>query len=373
MKTPEEKYNEMCESAAQFLRDKKLTEAFEAAKIAFETAMYTAQFASPEERPKWMYRAEKALEIAEGIDEKIKSGQKPGTQQQSVKDGSKDVDLALPSRPKERFADVSGMQEAKDVVRMQVITPIKKPEIAQKYGLQSGGGLLLYGLPGTGKTFFAKAVAGELGLPFYVIKSSDILSKYLGESEKIFQNIFDTARKNPMSVIFIDETNGLLPSRNSESVHEVSKRIADIFLQETDGIDSKEKNPFLLIGATNFPNNIADAALDRFSTCIEVELPDASTRKFILQRELGKMEINIAEASVDFLVEQTQNFSCRALVNLGAYYRNTAAKNEIAKFSLEFCKENFRDTHIVSTNVIENIKDFKTRLGQNAIAEKKSL
>jgi len=369
MPTPEEKYNEHCNAAATLLKEKKYQEAFSEAQKAFEIALHTAKFASSEERPKWVYRTDKALDAARIIDTAIKntiqsgsaSGQDPETVPVSA------------VRPKERLADVSGMQEAKDEVRMSVIEPIRKPEKAKKYGLRLGGGLLLYGLPGTGKTFFAKAVAGELGLPFYVIKNDDILCKYLGESEKIVKNIFDAARKNPMSVVFIDETNGILPCRSDDSVHEVSKRIAEIILQETDGFDSKEKNPFLLIGATNFPDKIDDAALSRFTTCIEVDLPDSGTRKFILAKELGAMEININASALDNLVQKTEGFSCRDLVNLSAHYRKCAAKEEIQEFTDEFCAANFKDNHIRSESIAQGIREFKKRVGKGSDVKKKQL
>ena len=375
MTTAEEKFNSACQSATQLLQEGRLEDSFKVLKSAIVLAINTSRFATLGEREKWISRAEQALEMAEEIQVSLsnkKFGQKKnGSAASTMQKDTMKPDGLLPLRPQERFADISGMEEAKTEVRLSVIEPLLNPEKADKYGLRLGGGLLLYGLPGTGKTFFAKAVAGELGLPFYVIKSDDILCKYLGESEKIVKEIFDAARRNPMSVIYIDETNGILPSRSDENIHEVSKRIAEIILQETDGIDSKEKNPFLLIGSTNYPDKIDEAALSRFSVCLEVELPDEATRKFILNKDLGMMKINIADAAIEFLVAQTDGFSCRDLVNLAAYYRKISAKNEIEKFSLDFCKENFKDTHIVSTNVIENIKEFKTRLGQNAIAEKK--
>ena len=372
MRNPEEKYNTLCDQTTKFLREGKLNDAYGTAKTAFETAVHTAQFASSEERPKWIFRADKMLEITEGIDAELKK--KTSQKAKLGAEGSNGVDasgMTLAIRPRERLSDVSGMQEAKDEVRLSVLEPLRKPEKAKKYGLKLGGGLLLYGLPGTGKTFFARAVAGELNLPFYVIRSSDILNKYLGESEKIIKGIFDAARKNPMSVIFIDETNGLLPDRNGEGVHAVSQRVEEIILEETDGIDSKEKNPFLLIGATNYPAKLDDAALGRFASCIEVELPDADTRRFILNRELGAMEISVATNALEYLVEKTDSFSCRDLVNLAAYFRKCAAKDEISDFSLDFCKQNFKDVHVNSVKIAEGIAQFKKRIGVVDLSEKK--
>lgn len=376
MNSAEEKFNALGNSAVQFIQEKKLNEALEELRTALDLAINSANYASVEDRSKWIQLAEQVLKLAEDIEDAIK---KEKTYEDNKSDNSPEsqgeieADCVLAIRPKERLTDVSGMHEAKDKVYMSVIEPLSKPDKAKKYGLKLGGGLLLYGLPGTGKTFFAKAVAGELGLPFYVIKSGDILCKYLGESEKIVKKIFDTARSNPMSVIYIDETNGILPSRSNDSVHEVSKRIAEIILQETDGIDSKEKNPFLLIGSTNYPDKIDDAALSRFSACIEVELPSEETRRFILQKELGIMEISIDDAALNLLIVKTVGFSCRDLVNLAAYYRETSAKEEISKFSLEFCEKYFKDIHVTSSSIAEGIETFKQRIGQTITDEKKNL
>lgn len=377
MSTAEEKFNAICQAAAQLLRQGSAEDSFNELRSAVALAINTSRFSTLGERDKWITRAEQALAIAEEIHASLGNNKiiqnKNGASDSAMPDDAMGTDWLLPLRPKERFTDISGMEEAKNKVRLRVIEPLLNPEKARKYGLRLGGGLLLYGLPGTGKTFFAKAVAGELGLPFYVIKSSDILSKYLGESEKIVQEIFDTARRNPMSVIFIDETNGILQSRGNNQIHPVSKSITNIILQEMDGIDSKEKNPFLLIGATNYPDEIDDAALSRFSVCLEVELPDETTRRFILEKELDIMEINnVAVDAVNFLVAQTKGFSCRDLVKLVEHYHEVSFQHSIEKFSLDFCKENFRDTRVVATpGVIEGIKEFKTRLGQDIAGEKK--
>jgi transitional endoplasmic reticulum ATPase len=372
MENPETKFNDFCNAASKFLQERKLTEAFGAAENAYKTAIQTVKFAPTEDRAKWIYRAGEALSIAEGINAMLHPNNSASSDAKN-NDRSEDAvpnESILAERPRERLADVSGMEEAKDEIRLGVIEPIRNPKKADTYALACGGGLLLYGLPGTGKTFFAKAVAGELGLPFYVIRSSDVFQKMLGDSEKIIQGIFDTARKNPMSVIFIDETNGLLPSRNKNDVHEVSKRVAEIILEETWGFDSESKNPFLLIGATNFPNEIDDAALSRFTTCIEVELPDANTRRFILKRELGKMKIPIADDAYEYLVEHTESFSCRDLVSLATYYRKCSAKEEISEFSKEFCDKYFKDDHVFPANIAQDIENFKKRIGR-ATGEKK--
>ncbi len=285
----------------------------------------------------------------------------------------------LSSRPTTTLADVEGMEEAKDEVRLSIITNLRDPKKAKKFGLEKKSdsgkakpmGLLLYGLPGTGKTFFAKAVAGELGLPFYVIKPSDIFGKYVGESEQNITKLFADARSNKMSVIFIDEINGILTKRSSSNTHETSSRVVDIILAELDGVDSDSKNPFFLIGATNYPDKLDDAGKGRFDTFIEVELPKEGTRRFILRREFSCMEIPMADEALEFLVKQTNSFSCRDLVNLSFYYRKMAAKDEISSVTLDFCERYFKDEHLISLDIAESIENFKKTIGKGSPASKK--
>lgn len=268
------------------------------------------------------------------------------------------------SIPNVTFENISGMEEAKDYVRANVIEPLKNPEKAEKYAYDKGGALLLYGLPGTGKTFFAKAVAGELGIPFYVLHADQIKGSKLGESEKAIAELFAAARSNPMSVIFIDETNDILPARSEQNVHEVTKSVENIILQEVDGIESGSKNPFLLIGATNYPGNLDDAALSRFTKRVEVGLPDSNTRRAILERELKQMKLQFEDAAFDFLAERTAGFSCRDIVNCSKLLKGFAGKKEIDVFSLQFCKENFNYTPVQSKEVAASIVEFKQRIGQ---------
>lgn len=361
--------------ALEALRKQELDKALRHLALAVEYTVELARQCEGKFKTAYLCRAAELLEIAKNVKAKLsgKSSTVQGAAGNKAAESGEPNASQLGERPQERLSDVSGMETAKDEIRFGVIEPLQNPEKTKKFGLQPGGGLLLYGLPGTGKTFFAKAVAGELGLPFYVIKSQDIFGKYVGESEAAIKKVFDDARSNPMSVIFIDETNGIMPSRSSE-VHEVSKKVAEIILQETDGIDSKSKNPFLLIGATNYPGNLDDAALSRFSTIIEVELPDSKTRRFILERELRKkMEIPVADSALDAMADKTETFSCRDLVNLAHSLRKAAAKEDISEVTPEFCLRNFRDSHVVSADVAESIAEFKKRVGINDTGEKKKL
>ena len=309
------------------------------------------------------------IEVARKIKRKIPVSKEVSEAVASADAPEEDSNMRLIERPKERLSDISGMEEAKKFVINNVITPLKDPAKTKKYDLQKGGGLLLYGLPGTGKSFFAKAVAGELDVPFYVLDTSKVMDQFLGNSQKAIKELFDTAKKHPMSVIFIDETNGLLVPRNAPNVHETTKQVEDIILQEMDGIRSG--NPVLVIGATNYPGELDDAALSRFTQHVEVGLPDGKTRRFILDRELRRMEIEFEEAAFDFLEEKTTGFSCRDVVQCAKKLKSIAAELDVSKFSLEFCQQNFVDNHVESVDVAQSIAEFKKRIGEQVAQKKK--
>ena len=211
--------------------------------------------------------------------------------------------------PNLTLADVAGMNDVKEEIYQRMILPLKKPDTAKKYGVEAGGGMLLYGPPGTGKTYFAKAVAGELKVPFYAITAADIFSKYVGESEQNVRNIFQELRKNKLSVLFIDELESIFRSR-ADDIHETTRKIILVLLQELDGISSNNSG-MLLIGATNAPHLIDEAFLraGRFDVKIFVGLPDAEARKQIIEANFSDLKLPFEEGLIDALVECTEDFS----------------------------------------------------------------
>lgn len=212
----------------------------------------------------------------------------------------------LLEKPKVRFADVAGLVDIKEKIKDLIITPFLYPDKAKKWNVKTGGGLLLYGPPGTGKTLIAKAVAGELNADFFYIRASDIMSKWVGESEKRVAELFKAARACERSVIFIDEIDALLPKRTSAH-STVMQRVVPQFLAEMDGIDSRNDN-ILIIAATNIPWNLDPAALrpGRFDFKLYVPPPDFEARKKIFQ-----LNLNVPTEYVDFdlLAELTRGYS----------------------------------------------------------------
>ena len=242
--------------------------------------------------------------IAEELSKRAQSDNRDNTTKDGANSGRCRVD-----RPNVRLDDVAGMQKVKDQIRLRLIEPLAHSDEAQKHGLKVGGGILLYGPPGTGKTFIAKAIAGELDLPFYAITSADVFGKYVGESENNIRSIFREARKNPLSVIFIDELETIFRKR-TESIHETTQKVITLILQELDGINDWQ-NPILLLGATNTPWMIDEAFLrtGRFDVMAYVGLPDAEARKKILQNAFKDVSYTVDPEGIDFLVDATEGYS----------------------------------------------------------------
>ncbi len=208
-------------------------------------------------------------------------------------------DWTLSEKPKLRFADIAGLEDVKEQIRLKMILPFTFPDKAKKYKVKTGGGILLYGPPGTGKTMIAKAVAGELDATFFAIAPSEILNKWVGESEKNIRKLFETARSCPKAVIFIDEVESLIPKRRDAESGSVMARVVPQILAELDGFEAREGQNVMFMGATNEPWSIDYAMLrpGRLDEKVYVGLPDQDARKKIL--ELNLKDIPLCE-DVDF-------------------------------------------------------------------------
>ncbi|MEM1688021.1 MAG: CDC48 family AAA ATPase [Nanopusillaceae archaeon] len=188
------------------------------------------------------------------------------------------------------YEDIGDMKEVVNKVRELVELPLRYPEIFEKLGIEPPKGILLYGPPGTGKTLLAKAVSNESGAHFISINGPEIVSKYVGESEKRLRDIFEEARKNAPSIIFIDEIDAIAPKRD-EAVGEVERRLVAQLLTLMDGL--KERGRVIVIAATNRPEAV-DPALrrpGRFDREIEVPVPNEEGRYEILKVHTRKVPL----------------------------------------------------------------------------------
>ena len=210
-------------------------------------------------------------------------------------------------RPDISFADVGGMEKLKEDIRMKVIYPLANPDLFKSYGKKIGGGILLYGPPGCGKTYLARATAGEVKSGFISIGLHDILDMWIGESEKKLHSVFDTARQNHPSVLFFDEIDALA-ARRSDMKKSAGRQIINQFLSELDGT-AGDNNGVLILGATNAPWHIDEAFKrpGRFDKIIFVPPPDEAARADILALQLkGKPGRDI---DCDAVAKKTDGFS----------------------------------------------------------------
>ena len=212
------------------------------------------------------------------------------------------------------FKDVGGMEEIKEQIRMKIIHPLNNPEMFKAYGKQIGGGILLYGPPGCGKTHIARATAGEIKASFISVGINDVLDMWLGNSEKNLHEIFENARRNTPCVLFFDEVDALAASRTDLKTSS-SKQVINQFLAELDGVESSNEG-ILVLAATNAPWHLDSAFRrpGRFDRIIFVPPPDRTARAEIFRlMTTGKPVDSI---DYEFLSKKAEKYSGADLKNV---------------------------------------------------------
>jgi SpoVK/Ycf46/Vps4 family AAA+-type ATPase len=215
-----------------------------------------------------------------------------------------------------KFVDVGGMEQLKEQIRMKIIFPITHPEIFKAYKKEIGGGILLYGPPGCGKTYFARATAGEVNAYFISVGIHDVLDMYIGQSENNLHDLFQLARGNDPCVLFFDEVDAL-GAKRSDLRRGGGSQLINQFLSELDGVDSSNKG-VLILAATNAPWHLDSAFRrpGRFDRVIFVPPPDQAARVAILQIMLNDKPIkNIAFEKVAQKTEHFSGADLRAVVD----------------------------------------------------------
>lgn len=263
--------------------------------------------------------ARKLLDLSQSCKNR-KPGRKAGLEKAGADGGEPEAEKnwVVRERPDVRFDDIAGLEDVKQDIRLKMIYPVQNPDLAKRFGIATGGGILLYGPPGTGKTMVARAVACEIEATFFSIKPSQIMSKWVGEAEQNIQQLFDQARAEPVSIIFIDEVEALVPARR-DSQSTVMQRVVPQILAELEGFDRKKDSPntLLFIGATNEPWSLDPAMLrpGRLDEKIYVGLPDAPARHKMLEIYLAGRPL---ADDVDFaeLTDRLEGYSGADIKNI---------------------------------------------------------
>ena len=209
--------------------------------------------------------------------------------------------------PNVKWDDVAGLAGAKESLKEAVILPIRFPQLFQGKR-KPWRGILLYGPPGTGKSYLAKACATEAQSTFFSVTSSDLVSKWLGESEKLVATLFDLAREQRPSIVFIDEVDSLCSARG-DGESESARRIKTQFLTEMDGVGSDMEN-ILVLGATNLPWGLDKAMLRRFERRVYIPLPaEVEVRALMARINVGTTANDMDEAAWNFVGQHTAGYS----------------------------------------------------------------
>jgi len=318
------------EAAAEAaLCEKHFGKAFFHTAKAAEFGLKLAEQSEGKVAEQYVEDAYELLDIAEQLKEKARAQSREGLQRAKEKAGpDEDVSQSqweLKERQREKLIDVAGLEDVKVELREKVIEPFLHPEVHERFRLRKGGGVLMYGPPGNGKTYIAKAIAGELDAAFFNVNASQVKDKYVGETEKNMQRLFDEARKHDRAVIFLDEVDAILARRGNRKIGMVTQ-----FLTLTDGL-VETKNCLLVLAATNKPWLLDPAVLrpGRLGDHIYVGPPDAPAREAIVR--LNMEGVPVAD-DVDYaaIAARTDRFSGADMASLCDRAKRSAKNRQLA-------------------------------------------
>ena len=272
--------------------------------------------------------------------------------------------------PNVGWSDIGGVSDAIDKLKEGIELPLKNPDAFRRLGIRPAKGFLLYGPPGTGKTLLAKAVAKEAEANFISMKSSDLLSKWYGESEQQIARMFKRARAVAPCVVFIDEIDSLVPARGSgQGEPQVTGRVVNTILAEMDGLE--ELQSVVVIGATNRPTLVDPALLrpGRFDELVYVGTPDSAGREQILGIHTGNMPL-AADVSLADVAAKTERFTGADLedvvrrAGLNALQRAGSDVQEVRAIDFEEALKDSRAT--VTTQMEAEYKKMRGELKKRA-------
>lgn len=278
----------------------------------------------------------------------------------AVKGGMAD-DIWQEDEPIITLADVAGMEEVKQRLELSLLGPLKNPDLMKLYGKSLRGGLLLYGPPGCGKTYMARAIAGELGARFISIGLADVMDMYLGQSEQNLHQIFENARRNAPSVVFLDEIDALGRKRSLRR-ESASRDIVNQLLTELDNVKGGNKSLYVL-AATNHPWDV-DTALrrpGRLDRTLLVLPPDRVARHFLLEREFKDRPTE--KLDLEMLANKTENFSGADLVHLcesaaEIAIADSVKRNQVRPILQKDCKQALKEIRPSTRTWFETARNY---------------
>jgi transitional endoplasmic reticulum ATPase len=239
------------------------------------------------------------------------------------------------------FKAIAGMQELKDTIQLDVIDALKDPEGYSEYDLTIPNGMLLYGPPGCGKTFFAERLAEEIGYSFYHLKPSDLQSKYVNASQENVKNLFDEARSTAPSIIFLDELESVVPNRSNTNVSHMNAAVVNEFLVQ---MNNCGKDGVFVIGATNLPSAIDPAIMraGRLDKKVYLPVPDGEARGSLFKLYLSKRPTDLG-LDYDLLSSLTEDYASIDIKLICDEAARQAKKSKI-RISLEHIKQTINQT-----------------------------
>ena len=215
--------------------------------------------------------------------------------------------------PNVKWEDVAGLEKAKEALKEAVILPIRFPQFFQGKR-KPWKGILLYGPPGTGKSFLAKAAATEMKGKFFSVSAANIVSKFMGESERLVKGLFDLARKNKPAIIFMDEIDSVLSAR-SENENDATRRLKTEFLIQMQGVGNDDEG-ILVLGATNIPWGLDPAVRRRFQKKIYISLPEEEARVTMFELNLRDSPNSLTKEELEDLAYKTNGYSGSDIANV---------------------------------------------------------
>lgn len=323
-------------------------------------------------------RFQSADEFIKAIDGEIKVSRQ-STKRKVLSQQQNKTASSIPAKKKgEGFAAIAGMDELKRQMREEVIEPLHNPEEYHRYGVTIPNGMLLYGPPGCGKTFFAKHFAEEVGFNFMCITPANLKSRYVNATQENIAKMFKDAEENAPTVIFIDEMNELVPNRESDNMHEMSRSAVNEMLAQMDR--TGEKGVFI-IGATNYPNMIDPAIMraGRLDKKYYVGVPDTKARialfKLYLEKrpydfgidyqQLADMTKNYVSADIQLIVNDASRCALRAHSKITMDILKSAISNVRPSLSTDELSKYERIRAMMNGEKFKNAND-RPRIGFNA-------